>query len=402
MELEKEVWRNISYHYDRDKDEIEEEELGSFTQFPVRLAWAITIHKSQGLTFDKAIVDAGKSFAAGQVYVALSRLRSLDGLVLHTKIHPDLVMTDERVVAFCSRLTDTRMLKDSLAQEQRLYACRRLQQIFDLEKLFEQIQIICRTFHKSNLPDRDSVSDKVMGWFDLLTKEKTVAAKFQSQIQQVLENASGPDYPFLYQRTMAAVQYFLPELKKMSREIQEHREAYKVKPRSKKYVQLLRAGDLLLNRKIFDMEQAMSLAQGLAKGLDAGSLLADIASDKKQFEKTQSEIEDEAKDTKTKEATPSRNISLEMFQRGMSVEEIAETRSMALTTVEGHLSSFIASGEVPVSAFVDKEELSELLRRMAAQPGISASQLKSELPEKYTYGKIRAVMSYHAHISTHG
>lgn len=402
LELEKEVWRNISYHYDRDKDEIEEEELGSFTQFPVRLAWAITIHKSQGLTFEKAIVDAGKSFAAGQVYVALSRLRSLDGLVLRTKIHPDLVMTDERVVAFCNRLTDTRVLKDSLAQEQKRYACRRLQQIFDLEKLFEQVQVICRTFGKSNLPDRETETEKVMNWFEVLSRERSVAAKFQAQIQQLLENSSGPDYAFLYQRTMAAAQYFLPVLKKISREIQEQRDAYKVKPRSKKYVQLLRAGDLLLSRKIFDMEQAMSLAQGLAKGLDAGSLLADIASDKKQFEQTQSAIEEESGIAKTKDATPSRNISLDMFQRGMSVEEIAETRSMTVTTIEGHLSSFIATGEVSVSAFVDKEELSELLRRIAAQPGISASQLKSELPERYTYGKIRAVMSYHAHISTHG
>src|SRR6476646_11266421 len=82
----------------KEKDRIEEEDLGTFTQYPVRLAWAITIHKSQGLTFDKAIIDAGASFAAGQVYVALSRLTSLSGLVLKSRIYPHCIHTDERVL----------------------------------------------------------------------------------------------------------------------------------------------------------------------------------------------------------------------------------------------------------------------------------------------------------------
>ncbi len=82
MLLEKETWRNIRYQYNQEEDKIEEDEVGAFKQYPIRLAWAITIHKSQGLTFEKAIIDAGASFAPGQVYVALSRLTSLSGLVL--------------------------------------------------------------------------------------------------------------------------------------------------------------------------------------------------------------------------------------------------------------------------------------------------------------------------------
>ena len=80
IKLEQHTWKSIRYKYNQDKDDLDEEELGSFRQYPVRLAWAITIHKSQGLTFERAIVDAGQSFAAGQVYVALSRLTTLDGL----------------------------------------------------------------------------------------------------------------------------------------------------------------------------------------------------------------------------------------------------------------------------------------------------------------------------------
>src|SRR6201999_2469168 len=101
--LEKETWKNIRYQYDNVKDRIEEEELGTFSQYPIRLAWAITIHKSQGLTFEKAVIDAGSSFAAGQVYVALSRCTSLNGMVLLSKITPAGIATDERVVAFSNK-----------------------------------------------------------------------------------------------------------------------------------------------------------------------------------------------------------------------------------------------------------------------------------------------------------
>ncbi|HEY6899423.1 MAG TPA: AAA family ATPase, partial [Puia sp.] len=97
LTLEKETWRNIRYQYDKDEDKIEEEELGTFRQYPIRLAWAITIHKSQGLTFEKAVIDAGESFAAGQVYVALSRLTDLKGLVLRSRITPGAIRTDPHI-----------------------------------------------------------------------------------------------------------------------------------------------------------------------------------------------------------------------------------------------------------------------------------------------------------------
>lgn len=112
---------------------MEEEEIGSFVQYPLRLAWAITIHKSQGLTFDKAIIDAGAAFAAGQVYVALSRCRSLQGVVLVSKITQQSLFTDEHIQNFSKQLVNAQ-LNDSLFFEKQMHQNNLLQSLFNFDE----------------------------------------------------------------------------------------------------------------------------------------------------------------------------------------------------------------------------------------------------------------------------
>lgn len=100
IEVDTEMWENINYAYDKKTQEVEEEVVGSFKHIPLRLAWAITVHKSQGLTFDKAIIDVGRSFAHGQTYVALSRCKTLEGLVLKQPVSQSAVIQDQRVSHF--------------------------------------------------------------------------------------------------------------------------------------------------------------------------------------------------------------------------------------------------------------------------------------------------------------
>ncbi|MGQ1786653.1 MULTISPECIES: AAA family ATPase [unclassified Saccharicrinis] len=113
--VEKEVWRNVRYKYDEKNNRIIEEEIGSYQQYPVKLAWAITVHKSQGLTFDKVMIDfTGGAFAGGQLYVALSRCRSLQGIIMKSQITPRDVIVKRECVDFSRKSNNKLQIKESL------------------------------------------------------------------------------------------------------------------------------------------------------------------------------------------------------------------------------------------------------------------------------------------------
>ncbi len=119
FDVERALWSNIRYHYNEKEKKIEEEVLGTFTQFPIRLAWAITIHKSQGLTFNRAVIDfTGGVFAGGQTYVALSRCTSLDGIRLKREVTKADIFVKPEIVQFASHFNDYKSIERALKQAQ--------------------------------------------------------------------------------------------------------------------------------------------------------------------------------------------------------------------------------------------------------------------------------------------
>ncbi len=114
LTIEKALWENIQYTYNKENKRVEEEIVGTFEQFPIQLAWAITVHKSQGLTFEKVIADLGRAFAPGQVYVALSRCTSYSGLMLKTQLTSNAIRTDPRVIEFAQNKTPGTLITEQL------------------------------------------------------------------------------------------------------------------------------------------------------------------------------------------------------------------------------------------------------------------------------------------------
>ena len=258
LKLEKETWKNIKYAYHTDKGEIVEEEMGSFTQYPIRLAWAITIHKSQGLTFDKAIIDAGAAFAPGQVYVALSRCRSLEGIVLRSRILPESIRTDEQVLEFANSFMGEEMLAETLKEAARQEAYRNMIQAFDWSAIQEQFQEWLDLIRTKNIPDVQAAAKLAMELVEEINAQKKIADKFQYQLRQMLEESGVAEHQ-LRDRVAKAAAYFNPLLQNtLLQPLKLHREWMKTKPRTKKYVQELEALEALLTGKTDAFAQALA------------------------------------------------------------------------------------------------------------------------------------------------
>jgi hypothetical protein len=214
IEVKKEKWENIRYALNKSTRHLEEDVLGSFTQYPLRLAWAITIHKSQGLTFEKAIIDAGEAFAAGQVYVALSRCTTLEGMILHSSIRPNSLFTDKRIIDFSKRCSTAEILKQELEMARNNYQLKIVLSVFDFSRILTESKEI----QEYVLQHTSSFNPEIFLWFEELLKKVAVitetAEKFQTQLKFLFSQTGTPaKNPFLLNRINAAETYFLKELK---------------------------------------------------------------------------------------------------------------------------------------------------------------------------------------------
>lgn len=214
IEVSKEKWENIRYTLDKSARQLSEELLGSFSQYPLRLAWAITIHKSQGLTFEKAIIDAGKAFAPGQVYVALSRCTSLEGMVLYSHIKPKTLYADDRIVQFTKNVLSFEDLQHEFVQAKKAYEEKLLVSVFDFKNQVTGM----KELQSYILEHNTSFNTEMFPWsdelFNKLNSLQGTAEKFHSQLKKLFPLVEKiEDNLELKERIKSAANWFSNEIK---------------------------------------------------------------------------------------------------------------------------------------------------------------------------------------------
>jgi len=207
IDVEKETWENIKYTLNEETKLVEEKIEGTFKQIPLRLAWAITIHKSQGLTFEKAIIDARFSFAHGQVYVALSRCKSLEGMVLRTPIFADSIIQDTQVISFSREVSEQPPSPEDLENARKAYQREMIIELFDWTDSYRVMRSLTRLVNES------CASPDLFNTASQLFENELVgtAAKFRNQLHTLLATESG-DSETVQERIRKGSAYFAEKI----------------------------------------------------------------------------------------------------------------------------------------------------------------------------------------------
>ena len=218
-----ETWENTRYVLNRADGKLQQETLGTFTQFPLRLAWAITIHKSQGLTFEKVMIDAGAAFSSGQVYVALSRCTSLDGIVLLSKIPSEAISSNDNVIKGHDALTHKGSLAERFAGARQIFTQQLLEEIFSFKEITSVIDIL----HLKINENKEKLNKEAVGWIESLknnfSADKMIGLKFIQRTGELMKQGSVIEKnEVLQKRINDAASYFQPKFAAYINSIQNH------------------------------------------------------------------------------------------------------------------------------------------------------------------------------------
>ena len=342
VKVEPTAWENIRYHMNEETHKIESTKIGSFMQYPIKPAWAITIHKSQGLTFDKAVIDAHEAFSPGQAYVALSRCRSLDGMVLSEKLTQRAIITDSIVDEYMNGAVQD---IDALARNINF-------EPFDYDRTTKET-----TVAKNANGHVTVVNTNV---FDALKEWRT----------QVASVAGVPAYVVMYDRTLAELANALPE------RTSELDSIHGLGP-----VKIEKYGQALLDVIHSSRNASNSRFDSIAKETEA-PILEPV---KKKKEK---------KEKEKKEKTWV--ITYKMYKEGKTVMQIAQERSLTETTILGHLARYVESGDIDVHKLVSNDVIEKVSAYMSSRNGgaVAIKEVFEYFNETISYGDIRLVLSH--------
>lgn len=414
VSLEHNEWQNQKYELNPASNEIEEVVMGTFTQYPVKLAWAITVHKSQGLTFDKAIVDIGDAFAPGQVYVALSRLRSLEGVVLTSLLNDNALFQDKKVISFSNIKKEQENLDTLVKKESVVFLKNYLFTCFEFDSLVGKLYEHAQSYTKD---ENRSAKQKHQGWAQQVQEEfnktKEFGDKFLQQLKEMFDKAAPAYLGLVDKRTHAAKEYFVPVFKKISKDILQHIEAVKSEQNVTTYLKELLELEMLFYEQFKLINKASALSSALlsntpltreaAYNLDKDPVRAELinqisrmpAEEKKEKKERAVRKPRVKKETSKKDKPDTKNASLELFKAGKTIGEIAVLRGVTINTIEIHLAHYVAKGIVKAELFMTSEKLEGVLAVVKKLNTFSVTPIKNALGDSYTYGEIKMGLAHY-------
>lgn len=344
IEVEPMEWQNIRYQFDEETKEISSKQIGRFKQYPLKAAWAITVHKSQGLTFDKAIIDVHAAFSPGQAYVALSRCRTLDGLVLSSPVSASVFMKDNAVDSYMNYIYCP-------VQELAFSSC---YEYFEYEKKPEseavgsEEKVNAKKVNAERINTEKSDAEKPAAPAKI--PDTALARELRSWRYELASEIDKPAFVVFSNAALAGIAHLRPTTLTELLDVPGVGPA-KVNAYGEEIIGIVQSH---LEDDDFERGETVSEAS------DADS--HDVVSDAPKKLKKEELHDDEGNKLTTVE------YSYWLYNQGNTVAQIAEKRGLNPVTIEGHLARYVASGDIDVHDFIDGDTLEKVEEYLAGHP----------------------------------